>query len=51
MLSQPTAETDPSAATNAETIAALTGLGCLGVLRYGMEPAAAARVLDLDALV
>src|SRR2546422_1281893 len=35
--------TDVSAATNAETIATLTGLGCLGVLRYGMERAAAAR--------
>ncbi len=51
VLSQPTAETDVSAATNAETIATLTGLGCLGVLRYGMERAAAARALDLDALV
>lgn len=32
VLSQPEPETDPSAATNAEEIAHLTGLRCLGVL-------------------
>ena len=35
VLSEPAAQRDESAATNAETIAALTGLRCLGVLRYG----------------
>src|SRR5438132_1439232 len=51
VLSQPTAETDVSAATNAETIAALTGLRCLGVLGHGPAPADAARALDVSALL
>jgi len=34
VLSQPAAETDASAATNAETIATLTGLRCLRVLPH-----------------
>ena len=34
VLSQPAAETDVSAATNAETIATLTGLRCLHVLPH-----------------
>ena len=34
VLSQPAAQTDPSAASNAETIAALTALPCLGVLPH-----------------
>ena len=34
VLSQPTAETDASAATNAEAIGTLTGLPCLGVLPH-----------------
>ena len=50
VLSQPAAETDASAATNAETIAALTGLRCLGVLGHGPAPADAARALDVAAL-
>src|SRR5438552_1954132 len=51
VLSQLTAETDPSAATNAETIAALTGLPCLGVLGHGPTPGDAARALDVAALL
>src|SRR5437867_1896311 len=51
VLSQPTAETDPSAATNAETIAALTGLPCLGVLGHGPTPGDAVRALDVAALL
>jgi dethiobiotin synthetase len=35
VLSAPVAETDPSAATNAATIADLTGLPCLAVLAHG----------------
>jgi len=50
VLSQPTAKTDPSAATNAETVAALTGLRCLGVLGHRRDPTAALPALDLDAL-
>jgi len=38
VLSQPTATTDESAETNAETIVALTGLPCLGVLPHGDRP-------------
>jgi dethiobiotin synthetase len=34
VLSQPTPTTDPSAATNAATIATLTGLRCLGVVPH-----------------
>jgi dethiobiotin synthetase len=50
VLSQPAAETDVSAATNADTIAALTGLRCLGVAGHRIDPAEAASALDLDAL-
>jgi dethiobiotin synthetase len=50
VLSQPAAETDVSAATNADTIAALTGLRCLGVVGHRIDPAEAASALDLDAL-
>ena len=50
VLSQPTADTDVSAATNAETIATLTGLSCLGVLPHSAGPAEAAAALDLPAL-
>ena len=50
VLSQPAAETDASAATNAETIAGLTGLRCLGVVGHRVAPADAAPALDLDAL-
>ena len=50
VLSQPAAETDASAATNAETIAALTGLRCLGIVGHRVTPADAAPALDLDAL-
>jgi len=35
VLSQPTATTDESAGTNAETIATLTGLRCLAVVPHG----------------
>ncbi|HLY38362.1 MAG TPA: dethiobiotin synthase [Candidatus Binatia bacterium] len=51
VLSQPAAETDVSAATNAETIADLTGLRCLGVVGHQVAPADAASALDLDALL
>jgi len=50
VLSQPAAETEVSAATNAETIAGLTGLRCLGVVGHHVGPADAAPALDLDAL-
>jgi dethiobiotin synthetase len=51
VLSQPAPETDESAATNADTIATLTGLPVLAELGHGPLPAAAAarladRVLD-----
>jgi dethiobiotin synthetase len=49
VLSQPTKETDGSAATNAETIATLTGLRCLGVLPH-TTPEEAVRTLVLDGL-
>jgi dethiobiotin synthetase len=49
VLSQTTKETDGSAATNAETIATLTGLRCLGVLPY-TTPEKAVRALVLDGL-
>jgi dethiobiotin synthetase len=45
VLSQPTPERDPSAATNAETISALTGMPCLGVLDHLPSAAAAAERL------
>jgi len=51
VLSQPTGARDPSSATNANEIAALTGLPCAGVLRHGLSPEAAAAALDLDALL
>ena len=50
VLSQPAAETDVSAATNADTIAGLTGLRCLGVVGHRSAPVDAASALDLDAL-
>ena len=47
VLSQPAVETDASARSNAETIAALTGLRCLGVLPHlpGPEEAAGRLIL------
>ena len=45
VLSQPALKTDASAATNAETIATLTGLRCLGVLPH-CAPEEAARALE-----
>jgi len=45
VLSQPSPITDPSSATNAETISTLTGLSCLGVLPYLPGPASAAALL------
>jgi dethiobiotin synthetase len=53
VLSQPAPETDESAATNADTIAALTGLPILAELPHGaVAPAAAARLAEraLDSL-
>ena len=50
VLSQPAAETDVSAATNADTITGLTGLRCLGVVGHRVAPADAAPTLDVDAL-
>lgn len=47
VLSQPTAETDASAATNAGLIGDLTGMRCLGVLPHLTAPADAAPLLDL----
>ena len=46
VLSQPAPETDLSAATNADAIAALTGLPCLGSLAHG-----ATTGLAIDAIV
>jgi dethiobiotin synthetase len=47
VLSQPAPQTDESAATNADTIAALTGLPVLAELGHGPAPAAAvARLAD-----
>lgn len=51
VLSQPTATTDPSTATNAEVIAALTGLRCAGRLTHGLAPHAAVAALDVDVLL
>jgi hypothetical protein len=45
VLSQPAPETDASAATNADTIAALTGLPVLAVLGHGPVPADVAAAL------
>jgi dethiobiotin synthetase len=50
VLSQPAAETDASSATNADAIASLTGLRCLGVVGHHVTPADAAPAIDLDAL-
>jgi dethiobiotin synthetase len=50
VLSQPAAETDPSAESNAGEIAALTGLRCIGVLPHLADPTAAASRLDVGAL-
>lgn len=47
VLSHPTPATDASAASNAATIAALTGLRCLGVVAHG----AGGEALDADAAV
>ena len=47
VLSQPSASTDESAETNAGTIAALTGLPCLGVLPHLARPEDAAARLTL----
>ena len=45
VLSQPTPQTDESAATNADTIASLTGLPVLAVLSHGASPADAAATI------
>jgi len=50
VLSQPAAVTDVSAETNAETIAALTGLRCLGVLPHLDRPDLAATRLTLPSI-
>jgi dethiobiotin synthetase len=50
VLSQPVAVTDPSAASNAETIAALTGLPCLGVLPHLDRPDLGAVRLTLPSI-
>jgi dethiobiotin synthetase len=47
VLSQPTPTTDTSATSNAETIARLTALPCLGVLPHLGRPDEAARLLTL----
>jgi dethiobiotin synthetase len=50
VLSQPVAVTDVSAESNAETIAALTGLRCLGVLPHLDRPDRAAARLTLPSI-
>jgi dethiobiotin synthetase len=45
VLSQPSATTDPSAESNAATIAALTAVPCLGTLPHLADPADAAGLL------
>jgi len=50
VLSQPTPESDASAATNAEAIEDLTGLRCLGVLRHYAAPSEAVDSLRVDLL-
>ncbi len=50
VLSQPTVETDASAATNAGLIGDLTGMPCLGVLPHLATPSDAAALLDLAPL-
>jgi len=47
VLSQPTAAVDASAATNAQTIVALTGLACLGVLPHLARPEEGAAYLTV----
>jgi len=47
VLSQPTPTTDESATSNAETIAEMTGLRCLGVLPHLARPEDAAARLSL----
>jgi len=51
VLSQTSAAPDASAATNAEVIAGLTGLPCLGSFDHRVGPGEAAPALALDALV
>ncbi len=51
VLSQPTPAADPSTATNAAEITALTGLRCAGRLTHGIALADAAAALDLGAIV
>jgi dethiobiotin synthetase len=51
VLSQPQPATDPSGATNAGEITALTGLRCLGVLPHLDDPRTAAPLLDVEPLV
>jgi dethiobiotin synthetase len=50
VLSQPAPTTDASSTSNAETIAALTGLRCLGVLPHLPRPEEATARLTLPAL-
>jgi dethiobiotin synthetase len=50
VLSEPTPDPDPSTATNAETIAALTGVPILGALPHCASPELAAAALDVDAI-
>ena len=47
VLSQPSPETDASASSNAEMIAALTGLPCWGVLPHAASFEVAAAALRL----
>ena len=51
VLSQTSAEADPSAPTNAGAIAELTGLRCRGVVAHHASPTAAVPALALDGLV
>jgi dethiobiotin synthetase len=50
VLSQPAPATDASSTSNAETVAALTGLRCLGVLPHLARPEEATARLALPAL-
>jgi dethiobiotin synthetase len=47
VLSQPAVDTDVSAGSNAETIGAVTGLSCLGVVPHLDRPERAASYLAL----
>jgi dethiobiotin synthetase len=49
VLSAPSADRDASAASNADTIARLTGLDCLGEVAHLRNPADAAAALRLPA--